>query len=235
MGFIDIHHHIAYGIDDGPRTREEMYEMLERAAEEGVTKLFATSHYSPGIEPFNIRTYNDRIQEARKYLVNKKIALEIAEGAEVFYDPGIGQQYLNEGFPTLGQTNFALVEFQPTIRYIDLLRAVNQICSFGYNLIFAHVERYKCLVRMPHRAYLLKKRFPVYYQVNTSTILEKKNLPTRSFINRLLNDELIDFVASDAHNNNTRPCNVRKAFYKLSERYGKSYAEELFGGAHHFL
>ena len=43
-GFTDYHAHFVYGVDDGARTREEMFAMLDAAAADGVTRLFATSH-----------------------------------------------------------------------------------------------------------------------------------------------------------------------------------------------
>lgn len=226
---IDIHHHIIYGIDDGPKTKDEMFAMLDRAAEEGVEKLYATPHYKLGIKPFDRNLYQARLQEARTYLKSNNIALEILEGAEVFYIPEISQQYLNEGLPTLGRSNFVLMEFQPAILYAEMLRIVDQICSFGYNLIFAHVERYRCLTLLPHRTDALKDRFPVYYQVNASSILNETNLLVRRFANWLLKEELVDFVASDAHNIRTRPCNLQRAFQKLSCSYGEAYATELLG------
>ena len=51
-GFTDYHAHFVYGVDDGARTREEMVAMLDAAAADGVTRLFATSHSTPGMEPF---------------------------------------------------------------------------------------------------------------------------------------------------------------------------------------
>ena len=42
-GFTDYHAHFVYGVDDGARTREEMFAMLDAAAADGVTRLFATS------------------------------------------------------------------------------------------------------------------------------------------------------------------------------------------------
>ena len=41
---IDIHSHILYGVDDGPKSVEEALDMLERAVEEGITEIISTSH-----------------------------------------------------------------------------------------------------------------------------------------------------------------------------------------------
>ena len=59
-GFTDYHAHFVYGVDDGARTREEMFAMLDAAAADGVTRLFATSHSTPGMEPFPRDVYIER-------------------------------------------------------------------------------------------------------------------------------------------------------------------------------
>ena len=42
---IDIHTHIIPNIDDGAKTVEETYAMLEKAKNAGFTDIIATSHY----------------------------------------------------------------------------------------------------------------------------------------------------------------------------------------------
>src|SRR5438128_440008 len=44
VGFVDIHSHILYGLDDGAKVREESVEMLEMAAGCGTTDIVATPH-----------------------------------------------------------------------------------------------------------------------------------------------------------------------------------------------
>lgn len=40
----DLHSHILFGVDDGARNPQESIEMLQRAAQEGVTCIVATPH-----------------------------------------------------------------------------------------------------------------------------------------------------------------------------------------------
>ena len=41
---IDIHSHILYNVDDGPKSKEETIEMLEQAVQEGISEIISTSH-----------------------------------------------------------------------------------------------------------------------------------------------------------------------------------------------
>lgn len=66
-GFTDIHAHFVYGVDDGARTPEDMYRMLDAANADGITCLFATPHATPGIYPFPQDKLAQGLAEARAY------------------------------------------------------------------------------------------------------------------------------------------------------------------------
>ena len=41
-GFVDIHHHLIYGLDDGAQTWEQTQQMLTQAGENGIRRIIAT-------------------------------------------------------------------------------------------------------------------------------------------------------------------------------------------------
>ena len=45
---IDIHCHLLYGIDDGPRSLEDSLAMAELAVAEGITHMLVTPHHKNG-------------------------------------------------------------------------------------------------------------------------------------------------------------------------------------------
>ena len=45
--FFDLHTHLLCGVDDGARSPEEMYAMLDMAYEDGTRAMCLTPHFSP--------------------------------------------------------------------------------------------------------------------------------------------------------------------------------------------
>ena len=42
---IDIHNHILVNMDDGPKTKQAMIQLLNQAKKEGITGIIATPHH----------------------------------------------------------------------------------------------------------------------------------------------------------------------------------------------
>ncbi len=230
LRFTDIHHHLLYGMDDGAKDEQSMYQMIEKAAADGVRRIVATPHVTPGIEPFDREQYDKALKEARKYCEIHVPDMEILSGAEILYTEQTARFLLEEQIPTMADSNLVLVEFLTDIRFEKMEEAIRRLFANGYRVIVAHIERYDCLVRNPARAVRLKEESDVLYQVNCSTIIEGKGFFVRRFINRMLKEGLIDAVASDAHGLNVRIVKMKQAWRILKYQCGAEYARKLLSG-----
>lgn len=227
-GYRDIHAHILYGIDDGPRTRTEMEAMLDAAYADGVTSIFTTPHVTPGIYPMKDELRNACLEEARAYCRGKHYGMELHAGAEVMYTPAL-ERYAVEGrLPTLADSDRVLLEFVPDISYREMEGAVELLERTGYSPVIAHIERCECMYRR-NNAYRLKERYKVLYQVNCSTVLDGRGWLKDRQLKMWFTDEIIDFVASDSHDTRRRPSRMRAAHAALGLEYRKSYADMLVG------
>jgi len=230
LRFTDIHHHLLYGMDDGAKDEQTMYQMIEKAAADGIRRIVATPHVTPGIEPFNGEQYEISLRDARRYCRVHIPDMEILSGAEILYTEQTARFLQEERIPTMADTNLVLVEFVTDIRFEEMEEAVRRLFASGYRVIVAHIERYDCLVRNPARAVRLKEELDVLYQVNCSTIVEGKGFFVRRFINQMLKQELIDAVASDAHGLNVRIVRMKQAWRILKYQCGAEYARKLLSG-----
>ena len=229
-GFIDIHHHLLHGVDDGSQSLNMSLRMAKRAYEAGTRVIVATPHVTPGVERIPEETFQQRLEELRAACAKERMELRILLGAEILYTD-MTCRLLSEGrVPTLAGTEYVLVEFMPGVRFDALYKALEGILRAGFLPVVAHVERYACLASSPRRANLIKDELEgVLFQMNNSTILGGRGFFSDLHTRRLLDEGLIDITASDAHNLRERPTRMREAYEKLKEEYDGVYAGNLTG------
>lgn len=231
MGTTDIHHHLLYGLDDGARGADEMRAMLRRAAEDGISRIVATPHITPGVRPFNAEQYARALDEARDCCAKEGLAIEIHGGAEILYTD-LACRFLEEGrAPTLADTRYVLVEFSPDERWERLHEALVHLRRAGFLTIVAHAERYECLVRHPARLEELRDELEICFQVNCASFLRSKGFFVNRFLKRMLERNLLDCIATDAHRaDGMRIANMRGALEILCRQIGEARARACADG-----
>lgn len=227
-GFTDIHSHFVYGVDDGAKTRADMEAMLDAAYADGVTSLFATSHMTPGISPFDFLTYRRHLDEAQSYCQWKGYAMALYPGAEIMYTPALQHYVVDHRLLTLANSDYVLMEFVPDISFRELEAALDLMERYAYIPVLAHIERYACLFRGNVVA-RLKSRHDVRCQVNANTVLKEQGFFRARRIQSWFQEGLVDFVASDAHDVKRRPFQMQKVYATLKQKYGQSEADRLTG------
>ena len=228
QGFTDIHQHLMFDIDDGPDQYEGSSSMLSAAARNGIARVCVTPHAVPGIIPFDIGLYNEKMDKLRTECAEPN-GVHLYPGAEVYYTVMTRGHLDGKRVPTLNNTEYVLLELDPRTTYRAMLGALSDLSYAGYIPVLAHAERYHCLISVPRRVKELKKRFEMRIQVNCYTITRKNGLMVSRFIRRVLNDGLIDAIATDAHDSNVRLELMQAAHKIISEQYGDSYADHIAG------
>ncbi len=226
IGYTDIHSHFLYGLDDGPKTKEEMEAMLDAAYADGITTLFATPHVTPGLSQLDTKLMNQHLNEAREYCEAKKYQLNLFSGAEILFAPTLEPLAKERRIPTLADTSFVLVEFVPDISYSEVEAAIDILAHSNYNTILAHIERYNCLFAS-HNAYRLKEKYDIYYQINCNSILKGRGWLKNYYLRKWLDNEIIDFVATDSHDTKYRPTQMDLTYTALLKRHRKEYVDKL--------
>lgn len=226
---IDIHHHIIYGLDDGPADADTMRRMLKAASLNGVCTVIATPHISPGIKHFPMNVFYDRLLEAQTACDTLQLNLRVLAGAEIFYTHQTSNHLAEGQIPTLGGSDKVLLEFPGNVRFETIKEAVQTALRNATVPVLAHIERYRSLIYHVRRAEELKEDYHVYYQINGESILKNHNYRISRSLRQLLQQGMIDFVASDAHNCDKRRCNMQEAYEKLVTIAGRGYADKLTG------
>ena len=229
---IDIHSHIIFDVDDGPKTLEDSRRLLEESYRQGVRTIISTSHRRKGMfetPEEKIAANFKQVQELAKQVADD---LTVLYGAEIYYTSDILQKLEEGRFPSLGGTKYVLIEFSMNTPYKDIHSALGNVIRLGMIPVVAHIERYHCLENDEDRVSELIN-MGCYMQVNSSNVLKPKLFGDRyKFMKKrvqfFLERDLVHFVASDMHNLDDRPPYMQKAYQIVAKKYGAERAEELF-------
>ncbi|MBZ2124554.1 capsular polysaccharide biosynthesis protein Cps4B [Streptococcus gordonii] len=229
---IDIHSHIVFDVDDGPKTIEDSRALLEESYRQGVRTIISTSHRRKGM----FETPESKIEENFKQV--QELAKEIADdltilyGAEIYYTSDILDKLEQGKIPRLADSQYALIEFSMITPYKEIHTALSNVLRLGVTPVVAHIERYHCLENDEKKVRDLIN-MGCYTQINSSSVLKPKLFgDTYKFMKKraqfFLEKDLVHFVASDMHNLNPRPPYMQEAYQIISKKYGESHAEQLF-------
>ena len=229
---IDIHSHIVFEVDDGPKTIEDSRALLEESYRQGVRTIISTSHRRKGM----FETPEAKIEENFKQV--QELAKEIADdltvlyGAEIYYTSDILDKLEQGKIPRLADSQYALIEFSMITPYKEIHTALSNVLRLGVTPVVAHIERYHCLENDEKKVSDLIN-MGCYTQINSSSVLKPKLFgDTYKFMKKraqfFLEKDLVHFVASDMHNLDPRPPYMQEAYQIISKKYGESHAEQLF-------
>ena len=226
FSFVDIHIHILYDVDDGPHNINTSIEMVKTAYNEGTIKIVATPHYHPAK---CMMDYDElyRIFEIFKEQVKDTCPeMQFALGREIYYTSDIPDELEAGKHLTMGNSKYVLVEYQPTVDYNYLRTSISNIIQMGYIPLIAHIERYMCIVKEIDRAYELSN-MGAFIQVNAGSVIGESGKDIKKFIKKLMKDEMVDVIGTDAHSNGGRAPRIRECAEYICKKFGYDYAKRV--------
>lgn len=229
---IDIHSHIIFGVDDGPKTEEESLRLLQESYRQGVRGIIATSHRRKGM--FETP---EHIIEAH-FLKTQALAKQVSEdfhifyGAEIYFTEDVLAKLENRELPLLAQTNSVLVEFGSKTPFKQIQKALGELIRLGITPVVAHIERYDALEDEVEKVTGLID-MGCFMQINSSSVLKPKLFKDSHKLYKqraqvFLEEDLVHFIASDMHNLENRKPYMEEAYQLIEKQYGSSRAKDLF-------
>lgn len=223
MFYLDMHCHILPGVDDGSRSMDMSMAMLDFAYEEGIRAIILTPHYHGGYVETERTVIDETFEELNKHSRKLHPDLKLFIGNEIYYYPSV-PEWIEEGrVHTLADSDYVLLEFSTPVKKRELLEAVQNLCSHGYYPVLAHVERYDCLVRDPFYVGELIDN-GAYIQVNSRTVTGEGGMKIRHFVKRLLKEEWIHFIGTDAHSMGGRKPEIADCADYIIRKCSEEYA-----------
>lgn len=222
----DIHNHILPGVDDGSSCMDETEILIEMEYSQGVRNVVFTPHCRKGM--FEVSS-DDRLaifMDAVSNLNTKYPDMNFYLGCEM-YATDSSLSLLGDELNRINGSRVVLLEFDYEVAFDDMLELIGRVISQNYAPVIAHAERYSCLRNNDENLGKLRD-FGCKIQINADAVIGKNGLRTRFIVARWLKADLVDLIASDAHNVSGRTVKLGKAFEFISGKYGHELAERLF-------
>ena len=211
---IDIHSHILYGVDDGSKDLSMSLAMLKEEMESGVTLVYLTPHQNK--QTLTGPLLKERYQSFLDEIKDKGIDIDIRLGSEIYYYPGLKQDLLSGKALTMDESKYVLVEFS-TRTETNVSEIVYELVIAGFIPIIAHIERYPYLKKSD---YFDIKDAGALIQINASSFT---HFSMRGTIKYLLKNDLVDYVATDAHDNSRRKVDFSFVHTYIKKKYPSLY------------
>lgn len=225
-GWVDIHNHIIPGVDDGARHWNMSEEMLKMAYEEGFRKMIITPHYHKRFKKVSTEDLMLKFKKLQEIARKVDRSFELYLGNELYYSFD-AVEWLEQGLlQTMAGSKYILVEFSSSSDFSEMRQGLQRIQMGGYSPILAHIERYNCLHKELDRVRELYN-MGIYLQVNAGSIMGDLGFGVKQFLKKLLQQEYIHFVATDAHNLDKRPPEIAKCARFLLKKYDTDYIQQL--------
>lgn len=225
--FIDIHSHIAWGIDDGMPSIEDAESSLELARNDGIVGICSTPHIIPGQLDRSI--YDEIV--SRQMELKEMSQIPIYFGGEVMMNSEFIDRLDLGLYPSLNGSRYMLVEY-------NVLRDIHSIdyrddCLYelkvrGFIPVIAHIERYfhkeldySIIENWIDMGYVL--------QINRTSILGMHGKTIQSNALSLLDEGYCDVIGTDTHRSSgNRISKLSDAYSVVSKRIGSENADILF-------
>lgn len=225
---IDIHNHIIYGVDDGPRSLEESIEILKEAEKMGISDIIATSHFRKNFFYYKNEDLINNFNKLKKAIANESISINLHLGHEAYLDNDLLNELLSGNCFTLAGSQYVLVELPSIDNFFYIQRLLFDLANNNYIPIIAHVDR---LIKnkSSYNQILKLKKMGCFLQVNASALLVKiKGLKNKKWLIKQLKNENISFIASDSHRINMRKNRLLEVKKNLSNKIDSLLLNKIF-------
>lgn len=226
---IDLHCHLLYDLDDGPRKRDVSVNMVRQAYTAGVHTVVCTPHSpeSSASRHYSPQLIAERAHEIQELAAADGYAVTLKPGTEISYVAHARQRLDCRELLTLGGSRTVLIEMPVFAVDMRFLPTAKELIDHGYNVILAHPERYIYNQRDIDDLRRIHES-GVLFQVTAAAVSEANS-------RTLFDLQMVDVVASDAHSDTYRVTAMDTAFEWVTNAYGAGFAHRLFVDTPHRL
>jgi protein-tyrosine phosphatase len=222
---IDIHCHILPLLDDGPTDIDESVSMSRMAADDGITHIVATPHFSYNERPA-VKDIKEGLEILQVKLDEHGIPVRLLPGADIRLTYELLKGIETSDIPTINNSRYFLLEL-PDVIPPHLDNFIFTALLKGFVPVITHPERNHGLLSSPAKIETLRESGALF-QVTAMSITGEFGNRIRNFSFNLIKNGFVDFIASDAHSSTWRIPTLSKAYREISGSFKERLAVKIF-------
>lgn len=223
---IDFHTHILPNIDDGSRSIEETFNLIEEAKEAGFDKIVLTPHYMEGYYETDVAEREAWLDAISKNLFIKRFNGSLYLGNEIYMSDNLISLLENAKASTINNTSYVLFELPLNAEPLNLYNIIYEMEKNKIVPVMAHPERYAFVQKDPELLYDLVNK-GVLLQSNFGSIIGQYGNKAKVLVKKMLECKLVHFMGTDVHREKTIYPKVKECIREMRTIIPKDYLDEI--------
>ncbi len=224
--YFDMHCHLLYGVDDGPKEMETSLRLLRQEYDAGVRTAYLTPHYRKKMFETSAESIRANFEALQAQAKQELPELTLRLGCEIHVSMDVAEEIKGGRCATMGGTEFVLLEFPEAAEKKYILERCHAVMNRGFAPIVAHAER---CVAIRKDMELLRRLVDmgIYIQMSAGSIIGEDGFFWKQFCKKAMQQDLVHFVGSDAHGLNDRKVNIGKCAAYIEKLMGADYRDQI--------
>jgi len=224
--FIDVHCHLAPGLDDGAATPDDALAMARMAVADGIATIVVTPHQLGGNAKNSGRIVREAVGRLQERLDRHCVPLRVLPGADVRIEPDLVRKVRDGEVVTLADRRRHVLLELPHEVYVPLDGLLAELAAAGLTGILSHPERNQGILNRPHLVRPLVER-GCLLQVTAGSLTGTFGTAVRELAEMLVQEGLVHFIATDAHGTRARRPVMSEAFQRAADLTDRETALDL--------
>lgn len=224
---IDLHCHILPGVDDGAQTIEDSLDMARYAVKQGITHILCTPHHNNGkyMNPKN--EIIERVALLQERFDQEQIPITLLEGQEVRLTTLLMEDLAQDRllFTDLDDT-YILIEFPSNSIPDSAENIFYQLLDKGKIPVIVHPERNAGFIKEPIRLTEFLD-MGCLAQLTAPSYVGKFGKEIQKTAKLMVENRMVQMVASDAHGINKRNFYLKEAYEAISKDHGIELVNQM--------
>ena len=223
---IDFHTHILPNIDDGSRSIDETFNLIKEAKEVGFDGIILTSHYIENFYETDVPERDIWVKAISENLGAKGIDTDLYLANEIYISENMMGLLEQQKASTINNSCYVLFELPLNEEPLNLYDVIYSLQENKLIPVLAHPERYSFIQKEPELIYDLIEK-GCLMQANYGSIIGQYGVKAEYIVKKFLENNMIHFLGSDVHRQNSIYPKIPFALEKIREIVGEEKLEEL--------